>query len=270
MGFALPLGNPAEPTLFRNFCTPTLFDYPKLINNIGVGYYGDFVFNRHLKNDAPSIIDRTEIMTNAGVVLVNFCNRADLFGTFGATTLDLHTFGDSVIPPGGSGPLQRPVEIRSRTDFSWSAGGRLSLLQCRCFGIGVEGQYFYTNPDLDYVFMGAAFLERPRGVSMKYEEWQAGISIYYRYDLGCNRLSSIVPYIGVKWSRALLDMDEALILPTNGANVANSITLLDCETSRDIGYGFGVTTMICSRFAFTVEGRFRDELAFHLNGQMRF
>nr|NGX53577.1 Major outer membrane porin [Chlamydiota bacterium] len=160
--------------------------------------------------------------------------------------------------------------IKSDTDFSWSVGGRLTLLECNCFGLGIEGQYFCTNPDIIYVHGDANFLVYPRDVSMKYQEWQGGIAAYYRLDIDCHALSSVVPYIGIKRSGAFLDMDDAILFHPTRDRPIHFLTLVNCVSAKKYGLAIGLTATICSRFALSAEGRFGDEKALHLNGQIRF
>lgn len=272
---ALPLGNPVEPRLFDDNCC---FDSPLTISQFGrgcyleIGFYGDYVFNRHLENDVPSVIQDCEIMTNAGYLSLTICNLLDIFGTLGTTTISIHTFGDSVkVTPNLNAALQRPFQLQSPTDFSWSVGARFALIEYRCFGLGVEGQYFYSHPDLDYIHGADTALVYPGDVSMKYQEWQGGVGAYYRVNFGCPSFASLVPYFGVKCSHAKLNLDNAEIsLLAPGQPIANTVRLRNCDSQKYIGYAIGLTATVCDRLSLTLEGRFCDEKAFHLNGQLRF
>ncbi|WP_431603745.1 hypothetical protein [Chlamydiifrater volucris] len=120
-------------------------------------------------------------------------------------------------------------------------------------------------------------------------EWQVGLALAYR-------LNFISPYVGIKWSRAKIDFDGAYIAqpqlaakkldlltwnPTlagvNQANTANadvlrkvSVTLNKLKSRKSTGFVTGATLIDADKFAVTVEGRFIDEKAVHVNGQFRF
>src|SRR5437660_1058012 len=114
--YALPLGNPSEASLFLHGawwddCGATSYDpcdpcfsWCDALS-FRIGFYGDYVFNRHLEvrrgTDEGARIDHTGLFTNAGYLAFNFMDRIDIFGTLGATSLDIRTNG-SVF---GVGPI---------------------------------------------------------------------------------------------------------------------------------------------------------------------
>lgn len=263
--YALPLGNPSEASLL---CDGIFFEGPcydlcqKGVNwcdafSIRLGYYGDFVFDRHLEIDEhhhDDDIEDTEIFTNAGYLALNFWDRFDLFATFGATNFYIEsnafTFG---------GPNGDRFKLESETDFSWSIGARATIWECGCTSIGAEAQYFYTKPHITRVTIAEAESIYPNNnIHFKYREWQFGFGISHR-------IWNFVPYAGMKFSGAKVDFGDARL------DFANfDLFLPDLENHFHWGYAVGVSFVDRERAALTVEARFQDEKAIYVNGQLRF
>ena len=269
---ALPIGNPAEASLHTNgvfwdkydCCDcdkpPSFFD----AFSIRLGYYGDFVFDRHLKVDRESNrsqIHKTEINTNAVYLALGICNCFDLFGAVGASKIDIST-PSSAFSAEPIGALNNQfIDIDTETTISWSAGVRGTLLRWGCLALGLEVQYFRTQPHLNSV--NAPDMDTFYFVNEKrplYHEWQVGFGAGYRIHIAdCS--SALIPYAGIKWSHCRFTSDN---------EQTPLITLFDLENNRDWGYAFGLTLLGCNKSSITVEGRYRDEKALYVNGQFRF
>jgi major outer membrane protein len=261
--YALPIGNPSDASLLCDGlffeghcgdpCDPCLTCFDAL--SFRVGFYGDYVFNRHLeidRNEDSSDIDHTRIVTNAGFIAANFYDRLDFFAALGTTRLNLETNAKAF---GGLAGSRFALETES--DFSWSLGARGTIWECGCTSLGIEGQYFSTRPHVHTVTLGATESVYPDSIILtKYREWQIGVGISHRINI-------FVPYMGVKFSRAKFTCDEALPVPL-------PVTLFNTESKKDWGYAIGVSLVDCEKASLTVEGRFGDERALHVNGQIRF
>lgn len=262
---ALPVGNPSDASLLceglflegycGDFCDPcvTWFD----AFNMRFGFYGDYVFNRHLEIDEhvdDSDIEKTEIFTNAGFIAANFWNRFDLFTTLGATNIFIDT-NNKAFALGGSGRFV----IETETDFSWSVGVRATIWECGCTALGAEAQYFFTNPHITRVTDEAENSVYPaHNIHAKYTEWQIGVGISHRVNM-------FVPYAAVKWTCAKLDFGEA-VLTIDGTDAE----LFNLDSDKFLGYCVGVSLLDCEKASLTVEGRWGDEKAIYTNGQIRF
>lgn len=263
--YALPLGNPSEASLL---CDGIFFEgpcYDFCESGVGwcdafsfrLGYYGDFVFDRHLEVDEHhrgDSIEDTEIFTNAGYVAANFWDRFDLFATLGVTNFHIEsnafTFG---------GPNGDRFKLESETDFSWSLGARVTVWECGCTSFGAEAQYFYTKPHITRVTIAESDSIYPdNNIHFKYREWQFGVGISHR-------IWNFVPYAGVKVSGVKIDFGDARL-----AFNALDIFLHDLENRFSAGYVIGVSFVDRERIALTAEVRFPDEKALYANGQIRF
>ena len=150
--YTLPIGNPSEASLYPNglwwgsaCCKPydPCFSWCEALS-LRLGFYGDYVFNRHMQiysgGHSQSDIDRTEIYTNAGLLVLNICNWIDIFSTLGASDFKLFTDG------GAFSNNSTVIQLDWDTTWSWSVGGRATIWECDCFSVGVEGQYFRSTP----------------------------------------------------------------------------------------------------------------------------
>lgn len=271
--FALPIGNPMDASLYSNglfwgdcyedrCCDPCdpCFSWCDAWS-FRLGFYGDYVFNRHMETDDSNCahIDDFEIYTNAAYLALNICDRLDIFGTLGATSLNL-TSNPKVFVNNGQDP-EDEFYLETETDFSWSIGGRLTVWSCDCWYFGIEGQYFYTKPDVKRIAADDFVAYPDNDTELKYTEWQVGIGASYLMRIGCSGISAI-PYIGLKWAGSCGDFDNATpFVDTRLHNLENTNTW---------GWGLGMTLLFCDAMGVTVEGRFGDEKAFHVNGQFRF
>jgi major outer membrane protein len=271
--FALPIGNPLDASWLCTGvflegtccdpCTPGLSWCEAWSGRIG--FYGDYVFNRHLKvsqNEQDSSIRRTELYTNAAYLAFNVWNRIEIFGSLGASKMRLQTPDSAFLRVAGP---NYALNIDIDSHFSWSLGGRGTIWECGCFGIGVEGQYFCFKSAINYLdnnFTEPVYLE---DADIRYEEYQIGFGATYQIPIvGCGTF--VVPYVGVKWAHPRLDMGNYTILDSED----NLVTLFNLKRQKDFGYAVGLTLVGSSRWSFTAEARFVDELALHINTQFRF
>ncbi len=275
---ALPVGNPAEASLLSDsvFCPPCAGFMPtfRIWNDFNYrgGFYGDYVFNRHLRvhnkaNDSlRSQLDHSTLNTNAGYLVVNLWNSFDVFGTLGASKIGLEgniTTFSLFTPPSLIGER---VEIETNTDLSWSVGLRGTLWQCGNTYLGMEGQFFRTEPHLKRITLGQETTLNPSSASSRlraeYNDWQVGVGLAHRIT------PHLVPYIAMKWSGSELhwrhNPHQIFV------NSITSITLNDFRSRKHGGYAFGCSLISCQSMALTAEGRFGDEKALYINAQLRF
>lgn len=273
--YALPLGNPTEASLYlngvcwdRGCCDPCdpCFSWCDAWS-LRIGFYGDYVWNRHLEissgGDNHADIKDTRIFTNAGLITLNICNRLDVFATLGVTNLDIRT-------PGRTFGLidNRMIELVYHDEFSWSVGARATIWECSCFGIGLEGQYFQTRPDISYLLdygSGQVIEFNETSRKHRYHEWQVGLGASYRFATSCPTIA-LVPYTGVLWSWSRLDSNADTIT----IGTAELVTLHDLKAKKLWAWALGVSFTLCDMVGITVEGRWAGEKGLHVNGQFRF
>ncbi len=269
--YALPVGNPTEASLYtngvwwsRSSCDPcdpcgSWCD----AFSVRLGFYGDYVFNRHLEVKSSSAdIDRTQIFTNAGIVVLNVFDWIDIFGTFGATSITLST--DPEVFHSVTGEL---IGCVYSPEFSWSVGGRATLWECGCFGVGIEGQYFRTQPNLDRIYHDVNIFHPSTNNGATYSEWQVGVGASYTFTTGCPGIA-FIPYMGLKWAGSTFNMNTS-----SGGNTqanTNFYRFSDLEADKLWGYAVGLTAVVNEVVGATVEARFGDEKAVSATMQIRF
>ena len=271
---ALPLGNPLEPSLLTkgvfSCCLCPTNGSPNFCDVWGlkIGYYGDFVWDRHMQisnQENRSRVRGIEMETDAALITLNFWNRIDLFCTLGGTEIFLIN-PDGVFNPSPFEDNRRRVTITTNTDFAWSCGFRGTIWECGCFGLGAEVQYAHARPRLFSLTIDdfARFQLSP-STHIDYKEWQVGIGVAYRIPIP-GRCISLVPYFGAKWAHAIMNVSRSAIplTPTIIYNLPNF------ENEKDFGGAVGIALVGCSRAALSLEGRFGDESAIHIDFHFRF
>lgn len=260
---ALPIGNPADASLLTEGVVWEGCDSCAWLDALSfrAGLYGDYVFDRNLEVNQINFekMLNTTLYTNAGYFVLNICDIFDLFTTLGSTKIRVHDltkpFSDQ---PGGS---NFDLVINGASHFSWSMGGRATLWRCRCVGVGIEGQYFSTGPLItSFVRNGSESLFSNR-FSMHYREWQLGLGVTYRVFF-------FAPYVAVKYSGCRLTFNNHAFL--GSAFPFNELFLKNLRNSKRWGWALGCSLIESSRVSFAVEGRFADEQALYINGQIRF
>lgn len=263
---ALPLGNPWDASLLTDglicenrretVCDPCPSWYETW--SVRLGFYGDYVFGQKLEqaSDPHSTVAVSKVNTSGVSIALNFCDRFDIFTTLGASNL---YYEHKAI-------VDAHYYVSTNTSFSWSLGLRATLLEWKCWGLGAEAQYFRTQPVINY--SGYAGSERQYlNDSITYQEWQVGGGLAYRFNLYSDS-TALVPYVGVKWNGCRLSV-PSIIVPSE-AVFFSSFQLRDLRKDVQWGYAVGLTLVGCDRASITVEGRFRDQTAVHVNGQVRF
>jgi len=268
IGYALPVGDPAAASLFHQgvYIKKSCDDCSSW--SFRTGFYGNYVFNRYLEIDdsqgRKGEIPTTKINTNSGYLVLNFCDRVDLFSSIGASSLTLryHRGIDSLVPT--STPEQSAV---FETAFSWSIGGRATLWKCRGFYLGLEGEYFCTSPEVKRLDLINRFFYTDN-TRVPYREWQIGLGTSYVLMMGCPT-AQLVPYVAIKASRASLSNFSSLA-ENPGGSLSFVYVLPKLISQKSFGYVIGTTLALYDMIAITAEGRFGDEQALYINGQFRF
>jgi len=269
--YALPIGNPWEASIMSDgvFWEGHCADYcDPCVNwcdawSVRIGFYGDYVYNHHMELDRHgnrASIHETQIWTNAAYLALNLYDRFDVFGTLGTSHFEINT------PKKSFGAVNNDyATVETETDFSWSIGLRGTIWECGNFGVGGEAQYFRSCPDINYVKEENNEPRYRRDDPFKYHEWQIGFGAAYRINIA-SCATALIPYMGVKWGRAWVDMNDIVVVVTNG----EALTFFNLRSERNFGYAFGLTLLGCNKTSVTVEARFIDEKALYVNGQFRF
>lgn len=282
---ALPLGNPADPKLLsqgvmQRECWVAKSHPLSCLNHINfrIGYYQDIVTNRNLAQIVSSDLNQDTLESNlhtyAAYLAANICGRFDIFTTLGTSS---YSYANTLIDWSLAGIV--PNEngqswVYSNNDFSWSVGGRLIAFECGALTFGVEGQYLHARPKISYLSLSShqgqgvpidyQLVMGSSGMATNYREWQVGLGVAYQSGW-------MVPYVGVKWSSARLNMGDPVFRTDIGiAGQDSLVTLRELEQSKTWGFAVGDSFVFNPMMDVTIEGRFGDEVGFMINGQIGF
>lgn len=268
--FALPVGNPSEASLYKyGICTGetksdpcvVVFNYSDILRIKG-GFYGDYVFNRHMEvytsHDNISDIDQFSLMTNAGYIALNVFDWVDFFGVVGATKISITT------PESSYSTGQSVMQLELTDELCWSAGTHITLGRYKCFAVGLEGQYFRTMPRLDsFISLASGGVTRFNNTpKIGYSEWQVGLGASYQWQVDC---VLAVPYFAIARARS-----EALFNDQRFIADGVTYTLSNLKSKKMWGYSVGMSLVVSEMIGVTVEGRFADEKALFVNGKFRY
>jgi major outer membrane protein len=270
---ALPVANPIDASLYKNgiwccedecsSCDPC-FSWCDAFS-MRIGFWGDYVFNRYMELKTPGAnnqggVESFSIYKNMGVVTLNLCDWIDVYGLVGAASLQIQN------PQLNSQTLNRDlITYNSDQSVSYGGGARMTLWECRGFGLGIEGQYFGFQPNIDnFVAFANREVNYPIGNrGSNYNEWQVGLGAAYQIHA---HAVNFVPYAAIKFAGSDYKLSDRVLFNIDG----DSTSLNELENAKTVGYAIGATVTFCEKGGLTVEGRFADEMAVHVNGQIRF
>ncbi|MCH9608872.1 MAG: Major outer membrane porin [Chlamydiales bacterium] len=253
---ALPLGNPSDPSHYKEGVSPL---------SIRMGFYGSYTYDLDLQvnqSDDPSVIHQSEMLTNAGLITLNFRNRLDLFATLGVSKLTLNL--NSKVLKNSSNLV---CILQSASAFSYSVGLRGTIWEWGSFNLGAEGEYAYTCPRLNRLVQeGSSPFYFNQNDRMKYQEWQVGVGA--SYDI-ISQLSDLhfIPYAGLSWGNTWVNMGNKTFFNTS---VGSNYTLPNLVSDRTWGYAVGFSLIGAKKWSCSAEGSFASEIALNINTQFRF
>lgn len=273
---ALPVGNPADPSLYDPQGLATNWYNcisPWELESFAwrIGFYGDYVFDRHLKAGTnlnqvtanatgAGDIRRTRIVTNSGVINLNILDQFDIFGTFGTTRISILTEATAL----GLNNTSQFAYVDFGTEMSYSVGGRAIVWQHNGFYVGFEGQYFSTSPK--WLSTTGQELGFPSFLNHSnrsgYKEWQAACAASYVFCNSANFCMS--PYTALTFSG--VDWGFAHVLRVRDISFASP----DIEQQKTLGWLIGMTLLMNDLVGVSAEAHFANEKALSVIGQISF
>lgn len=251
--FASPVGNSAAPGLmqmgFFSSCSPWI--------KFTTGYTTDYVSNLPLRlssgkasfdpHDSFKHFGLHSQMASCSVVLLQ---RLEAYALFGGSKEHLKWHSEP-----HTSLYSALFDFQSNYHFSWMTGARVVLLQWGQTFLSCDGSYFCVPSSHKSFFK---FLNRlhlpldPEKQHFNFHEWQAGASLASRFWI-------FVPYGGIKYFHARLHIQS-------GPETSS----LDYRNERRLGYYYGLTITLTSKFLVTGERRVRDEFAYMVSTQAVF
>lgn len=295
LSYALPACNPLNPWLHRQgiffetsyepSCERGLpyFDLCHLnsrdvnFGSVRYGYYGDFIYQKRMQisdrdvSEFGSQIDQSSFYTNGGFATLSFFNRVDFSVGIGATSFEIQTPGNSFSTTvRQSVDLYPLVEIHGHPSTSWFLSGNWAVYSTNCMAMGVSGMYFKSNPRMNraLVLIGGdmssqTYMDNKPQVDLI--AWQGAGSISWWLPLSNTNTSGFSPYISYRYSEMSVNFHKKVI--STGVVEA---TFSKIEQVRNAGVSLGVTILANDCASVTIEGRWHDEQALHVDTQIRF
>lgn len=253
---AAPIGNPSNPGLM----TGGIFSAANPWVKATTGYMADYVSDLRLdlasgSSDIPALDpDKTfskyglhSQMATFSIVLLQ---RLEAYGLLGGTKERLKWHDEPETPFYTS-----LFELQTTYHFSWGTGLRVILLQWGQTFFSVEGSYFAvpSSHKAFFKFLNRLNLNLQEGEQEFYlREWEGSLALSSRFWI-------ITPYAGISYLNTKLCIQEG-----------PETTALTYRNERSLGYFYGCTLSLTSKFIFTLERRVVNEFAYMFSTQAVF
>ena len=245
---AAPVGNAAAPQLLEDgFFIPS-----QCWVDFRLGYEGDFVGDGQLKQviSGQGRVDTFQQYTNAATVTLNVLDRLDLFAVFGSSRVcsdwRFNYFGG----------ISR-IQLETFYQYLWGIGGRGILWEWGASCLELGGRYARCNYKPCWITSNAAQVHVEKS-EIHWKQWQFDLAISYKIEW-------LIPYIGIKYSR-VISLLKGFSVP-----ISRSGTGTDHFTNKTpVGAFLGCSFSNGKYFMLNVEGRFFDEQAATISGDLRF
>ncbi len=170
--------------------------------------------------------------------------------------------------------------LKTNTDFAVGGGGKVDILQFDLLpdlpkmNLFASGGYRWTSGNVTDVTSGS-FNAVSQALNVEVNEWQATLGVSQKFDnplsfIGWNGFSA-VPYVGVQYNDATLNVSGTSVLP-NDARVPNQSVKTGARDSDNVvGVATGLQLIgFSNQLSVSVEGRFITETSVSLNGHFRW
>lgn len=244
--FAAPVGNPAVPrTVEKGFV------FSGKWFSFRLGYEGDFVSNRRLKEKRASRIEDFSQDCNSGFLVINLLNRLDLYGIIGQARYK----SEWIIQPSATSFTR--VEMETSYRWRWDVGVNAIFFEWGDVTFALGGRYAKTDLSLLWLSLDAETY-KPASPIFSYEEWQADAAISYKIDI-------FIPYVSFKYSHT----DLKLKVPDLVISAFNTDEI-HMKSRNNYGAALGCGLSNGDYFHLNGEVRLFDEEAFTVTGEFRF
>ena len=245
---AMLVGNPGEPA----FETKGLFTPSTSWCTVRATFFEDYVYNQRFLNqftvagmDEPKTF--AKLTTNAGMLIVNFKNRLDLYGI------------------GGTSRLQVNQEIFSKMQGCWGFGGKFIIHRTHAFYIGTDIKYFATDQKPLYFLSDGLPFNVVGDFELHYSETQ--------FALGVSFLTQpLSPYIYGTYLIAKFDPHPmtALVQWPLDTDVLVDAVLNSATSQRRFGIALGATFLSGNKASLAIESRMFNQNAVDVKLEIRF
>lgn len=244
---AILIGNPAEPALE----TCGIFTEPNSWCSLRASFFEDYVYRQKFKDEFQlENCDQTKtfakLSTNAGMLILNFKSRIDLYGIAGASRLQVNQ------------------EIYSKMQLCWGIGGKIVIFQTSSFYLGADIKYFETDQKPLYFLCEGLPFNLAGNFELKYTETLCSLGM-------CWQTSCIAPYIYATYMIAKFNPDPLTALVRwPFSDVLVDAVCKSAISQRRFGFAIGATLISKKTAVLSVESRMFNQNAIDVSLEVRF
>ncbi len=244
--FGAYVGNPASPALMNTGFFSASYPFCKITTGYLADYTSDKRFEAQQKDpnfDPNQAFRRFGLHSQQATVSIIFVERLEVFGSAGGTK----ERAKWVTKPTVSDMTEVILDFQSAHHFSWSAGGKVVLLQWWQTYLSADFTYFAVPSSSKSYFKYLNRLNIPLDFSkhkFNLREWQLSLGLSSRFYF-------ITPYGGATYLHSRLHVNEGPEFPS-----------LNYRNQDKLGYFYGVTLSLTGRFHLNFERRVRDEFGY--------
>ena len=242
--FAMYIGNPAAPAVMNSGVFSSHNPFIKGTS----GYIGDYIVDKHYEADknnptfAPDDLFKKFIIHSqlASFSLI-FLERLELFGSLGGSK------PRTKLQDEDPAITDLIFDFESNYQFSWSAGGKIILMQWGRTYFCTDFTYFAMPESANSYFKFFNRFNLPLNFGKQeiaLEEWQVSAAL-------AMNLFFLTPYFGGTYLNSKLHIGPS---PPIGS--------FDYKNRDTIGYFYGATLSLSGKFHLNYEQRFRTEKAY--------
>ncbi|MBF5050539.1 hypothetical protein CLAVI_000149 [Candidatus Clavichlamydia salmonicola] len=306
---ASPAGNPADPILLSystwGICTGPLYDTPTILKDyseytspfsMGVkcGFYGDYIFKKKMSiHKVPlylgdiikiSVPVREMSLSHSGVSFtINFQGNDtekclsvwdwEVFGVVGATSmhLSLPLLGFRV-PTASDEPNTSTgmMDILTDIGLSYNVGIKKILYRRNDIVMGVSAEYTTAFPKMHQTILFQVdapevyFEESPH--ILRYQDWSTSLSMCTRVNNYC------FPYVSIIAGYSIIEpsQPENIFKEFSTAYLDWNFIMRDIESTKILSVACGMSYLVGNNTSVTVEGRWGQQSAIHVDMKVLF
>ena len=251
---ASPVGNPASPNMHRDADAQGQGEL-----SVRAGYLGDFVSGRKLKakkrdnneSELTKGFDNMKRTFNGVEATVNVNDTIDVIGRLGYA-------GHEV-----KGSKESNLLLKTKPGMSYGIGVRAAVYQVDNTSVAVHGFYSQDNSSVDKIRYAAGGppeltgVKKTHGVKLRDKTFAVGVTV-------SQKMENFAPYIGLQY------VSNAISYSKPKVDGASDLSLESRKNRKNVGAVVGVSVLHNDRASLNLEGRFINEQAVGLTGQVRF
>lgn len=242
------IGNPGEPALESH----GIFTPIDTWCTVRATFFEDYIYHERFLNQfevAGTQEQKTfaQLVTNAGMLTINFKERLDLYGI------------------GGTSCLQVNQEIFSKMQGCWGFGGKLIIHRTKVFYVGADIKYFATDQKPLYFRSEGLAFNVVGDFELHYSETQVALGVSFL-------TRPLSPYVYATYLIAKFNphpMTALVQWPYDDTMLVDAV-LNSATNKRRFGMALGTTLLSGEKASLAIESRMFNQNAVDVKLEIRF